>query len=165
MSPPHRLLVVDDEAAILFAMGDYLSRCGYEVDRASSREQAGSLLAAGAYALVVVDLRLGVHEPRGGLDVLRRLRERQPETPAILLTAYGSAEVEAELARLGAVRLLSKPQPLTRIAEEVAELLAPAVQNLDGMSRIWRDPAAAETAPPGDNRGIDLATLRTQTRR
>jgi DNA-binding response OmpR family regulator len=124
MSPPHRLLIVDDEAAILFALGDYLSRRGYEVDRASHREQAASLLAAGSYALVVVDLRLGVHEPRGGLEVLRRLRERQAETPAILLTAYGSAEVEAELAGLGTVRLLSKPQPLARIAEEVAELLS-----------------------------------------
>lgn len=143
MSPLHRLLVVDDEAAILFAMGDYLSRRGYEVDRAGNREQAVSLLAAGSYALVVVDLRLGVHEPRGGLDVLRRLREGQPETPVILLTAYGSAEVEAELTGLGTVRLLSKPQPLARIAEEVAELIAGDrpesgrdVPNLEGPDRF-----------------------------
>jgi DNA-binding response OmpR family regulator len=124
MSPPYRLLIVDDEAAILFALGDFLTRKGYEVDRASHREQAGALLAAGAYALVIVDLRLGVHEPRGGLEVLRRLRERQPETPAILLTAYGSAEVEAALAGLGPVRLLWKPQPLARILQEVEELLS-----------------------------------------
>jgi CheY-like chemotaxis protein len=124
MSRPPRLLVVDDEAAILFAMGDYLSRSGYEVDRARSRAEAEGLLAAAPYDLVLVDLRLGVSEPRGGLEVLRRLRERQPRTRAILLTAYGSAEVEAELAAFGAVRLLSKPQPLARIAVEVAELLA-----------------------------------------
>ncbi|HEV7506547.1 MAG TPA: response regulator [Thermoanaerobaculia bacterium] len=124
MMLPPRLLVVDDEAAILFAMADYLSRNGYEVDRASSREQAGRLLAAGSYALIVIDLRLGPHEPWGGLDLLRGLRGRQAETPAILLTAYGSAEVEAELGGLGAVRLLSKPLPLAQIAREVAELLA-----------------------------------------
>jgi DNA-binding NtrC family response regulator len=137
MSPPHRLLIVDDEAAILFALGDFLTRNGYEVDRASHREQAGTLLAAGTYALVIVDLRLGVHEPRGGLEVLHRLRERQPETPAILLTAYGSAEVEAALSGLGPVRLLWKPQPLTRILQEVEELLSSRpgsgrdVQNLE----------------------------------
>jgi DNA-binding response OmpR family regulator len=121
--PEPRLLVVDDAPAILFAMGDYLSRCGYAIDRASSREEAESLLATRVYALVVIDLRLGATEPRGGLDVLGRLRERQPKTPAILLTAYGSAEVEAELAGLGGVRLLSKPQPLALLAEKVAELL------------------------------------------
>lgn len=123
MSPP-RLLVVDDEPAILFAMGDYLSRSGYAVDRARGRAEAESLLAAAAYDLAVIDLRLGVSEPRGGLEVLRRLRERQPRARAILLTAYGSAEVEAELAAFPDVRLLSKPQPLARLTEEVAGLLA-----------------------------------------
>jgi two-component system response regulator HydG len=142
MSPPHRLLIVDDEAAILFALGDFLTRKGYEVDRASHREQAAALLAAGTYALVIVDLRLGVHEPRGGLEVLRRLRERQPETPAILLTAYGSAEVEAALTGLGPVRLLWKPQPLARILQEVEDLLSGRpesgrdVQNLEGPDPI-----------------------------
>ena len=123
MSLP-RLLVVDDEPAILFAMGDYLSRSGYEVDRARGRAEAERLLAAAAYDLVVVDLRLGVSEPLGGLAVLRRLRERQPRARAVLLTAYGSAEVEGEVAALGEVRLLSKPQPLARLAVEVASLLA-----------------------------------------
>ena len=118
-----RLLIVDDEAAILFAMGDYLSRRGYAVDRAGSRPEAEALLATGSYALVIVDLRLEATEPRAGLDILRRVRERQPQARTILLTAYGSAEVEAELAGLGTGRLLSKPQPLARIAEEVAELL------------------------------------------
>ena len=124
MTPPPRLLIVDDEAAILFAMGDYLSRSGYEVDRARGRVEAERLLAAAPYDLVVVDLRLGVSEPRGGLEVLRRLRARRPRARASLLTAYGSAEVEAELAAFRDVRLLSKPQPLARLAEEVAGLLA-----------------------------------------
>jgi DNA-binding NtrC family response regulator len=120
-----RLLIVDDEPAILFAMGDYLSRSGYAVDRARSREEAEVLLAAALYDLVIADLRLGASEPRGGLEVLRQVRARQPRARTILLTAYGSPEVEAELARLGAGRLLSKPQPLARIAEEVEELLEP----------------------------------------
>jgi DNA-binding NtrC family response regulator len=123
MIPEARLLIVDDEAAILFAMGDYLSRSGYAVDRARGREEAGRLLSAARYDLVIADLRLGVAEPLGGLEVLREARERQPQARMILLTAYGCAEVEGELARIGAGRLLSKPQPLARIAEEVAELL------------------------------------------
>jgi two-component system response regulator PilR (NtrC family) len=119
-----RLLVVDDEAAILFAMADYLSRHGYAVDGAPNREEAERLLAAVRYDLVIADLRLGTAEPRGGLDVLRQARALQPWARTILLTAYGSVEVETELAQLGAGRLLSKPQPLARIVEEVGELLA-----------------------------------------
>ena len=124
MSLQHRLLIVDDEEAILFAMGDFLVRSGYQVDRASSRQEAERLLAGEPYSLAIVDLRLGATEPRGGLDLLRRIRESSPQTQTILLTAYGSPEVEAELAALGAGRMLSKPQPLTRLASEVSELLA-----------------------------------------
>jgi DNA-binding response OmpR family regulator len=124
MTAGHRLLIVDDEEAILFAMGDFLVRSGYVVDRARSREEAERLLAGEPYSLAIVDLRLGATEPRGGLDLLRRIRESSPQTQTILLTAYGSSEVEAELAVLGANRLLSKPQPLTRLAAEVCELLA-----------------------------------------
>lgn len=119
----HRLLIVDDEEAILFAMSDYLARSGYEVDRADSRAAAERLLASERYSLVILDLRLGVAEPLGGLDLLRRVRASLPEARTILLTAYGSAELEAELAATGATRLLSKPQPLARIAEEVSALL------------------------------------------
>ncbi len=136
-----RLLVVDDEPAILFALADYLSRSGYAVDRARSRAEAEGLLAADSYDLVVVDLRLGVSEPRGGLAVLSRLRERQPRTRAILLTAYGSAEVEAELAAFPSVRLLSKPQPLACLAEEVAGLLAAdrpeSGRNVQNLEETW----------------------------
>jgi len=121
--PQPRLLIVDDEAAILFALGDYLSRRGYRVDRARSREEAERLLGDVRYDLVIADLRLGTAEPRGGLQVLRRAREGQPRAKTILLTAYGSDEVEAELAALGTGRLLWKPQPLPRISEVVAELL------------------------------------------
>ena len=125
MTSPHRLLIVDDEEAILFAMGDFLVRCGYQVDSASSREQAERLLAGGhTYALAILDLRLSAAEPRGGLELLRRIRQSTPQTQTILLTAYGSPEVEAELAALGASRMLSKPQPLASLAAEVAALLA-----------------------------------------
>jgi DNA-binding response OmpR family regulator len=90
VSLQHRLLIVDDEEAILFAMGDFLVRSGYQVDRANSRQEAERLLAGEPYALAIVDLRLGATEPRGGLDLLRRIRESSPRTQTILLTAYGS---------------------------------------------------------------------------
>ncbi|HYU35275.1 MAG TPA: response regulator [Thermoanaerobaculia bacterium] len=122
---PRRLLVIDDEESILFAMWDFLTQRGYEVDQARSRREAEDLLETGApYALVIADLRLDVSDPRGGLRILRRVRQSSPKTRTILLTAFGSPDVEAELAAVGADRLLSKPQPLERIAREVDLLLA-----------------------------------------
>jgi DNA-binding response OmpR family regulator len=122
---PPRLLIVDDEPTINFALWDFLVRLGYRVDRARSRSEAEGLLAGEPYALALIDLRLGVAEPRGGLSLVRRMRERSPNARVILLTAYGSAEIETELAALGTdFLLLSKPQPLARLAEEVERLLA-----------------------------------------
>ncbi|HEV2856159.1 MAG TPA: response regulator [Thermoanaerobaculia bacterium] len=120
-----RLLIIDDEEAISFAMWDYFGRSGYRVDRARTREEAEALLAGPEpFDLVIADLRLSAHDPRGGLDLLRQARARFPGVRIILLTAYGSSEVEAELARFGDARLLSKPQPLPCISQEVARLLA-----------------------------------------
>ncbi len=128
-----RLLLVDDEEAILFAMGDFLLRSGYQVDRANSRAAAEDLIAGSSYALAIVDLRLGAEEPRGGLELLRQIRKSSPHTRTILLTAYGSSEVEAEATAVGADLLLSKPQPLTRIAREVSTLLAGSAANGTGV--------------------------------
>jgi two-component system response regulator FlrC len=123
-SPP-RLLLIDDEESILFAMWDFLTQLGYDVDQARNRREAENLLAAGEpYSLVIADLRLDVSDPRGGLRLLRRAREISPHTRTILLTAFGSPDVEAELAAVGADRLLSKPLPLDRIAREVDLLLS-----------------------------------------
>lgn len=119
-----RLLLVDDEEAILFAMWDYLVQRGYEADRAGSRREAEGFLDAGSYAVVIADLRLDASDPRGGLALLRRARAIDPRTRTVLLTAYGSGDVEAELEVVGADLLLSKPQPLKRIADEVDRLLS-----------------------------------------
>ncbi|HEX2225341.1 MAG TPA: response regulator [Thermoanaerobaculia bacterium] len=140
MTVDTRLLIVDDEPAILFALWDYLARCGYTVDRARSRQEAERLLAQASYQLIVADLRLGTAEPRGGLEVLRHARRHQPWARMILLTAYGSAEVEAEVAGIEAVRLLSKPQPLARIAEEIVALLSVGPDS----GRSVRNPEAPE---------------------
>ncbi|HVR98155.1 MAG TPA: response regulator [Thermoanaerobaculia bacterium] len=125
MSAPQRLLIIDDQEAIVFAMADYLSSLGYEVDAARNAYEALGLLAHGEYSLVLADLRLDPEDTRGGLDVLRVAREHCRSTPLILLTAYDSTEVEAQVRELGSVLLLSKPQPLARIGEQIGRLLAP----------------------------------------
>src|SRR5262249_410714 len=71
----HRLLVVDDEPPILFAMGEYLTGLGYKVDLASEREEAEALICNRPYSAVVADLRLLGSDSREGLLVIAAARE------------------------------------------------------------------------------------------
>jgi ActR/RegA family two-component response regulator len=75
--------------------------------------------------VVVADLRLSPTEAIGGLDVIARVRRDRPDTRTVLLTAYGSSQVEAEARRLGVDAVLQKPQPLSDLVKIVFGLVAP----------------------------------------
>jgi DNA-binding NtrC family response regulator len=118
-----RILIVDDEEAIVFAMERYFTRRGYRVDCASELEEAQALLANSTYSVVVADLRLtGVHGAEG-LEILSYVRGHCPWTRTILLTAYGSQLLEAEACERGVSLMLHKPQALPDLADAVAVLL------------------------------------------
>lgn len=118
-----RILVIDDERTILFAIRSYFSRFGYDVDCARELEEAEALLAHRSYDIVIADLRLTGSSGREGLEIVRFLRERSPQSPIVLLTAYGSPEIELEAAELGANAFLQKPKPLAELADIVFSLV------------------------------------------
>ncbi len=121
-NPPGRLLIVDDEAAIRFALSDYFRECGWEVDVAAEKEEAEALLAHTEYAVVIADLRLtGIYGVEG-LDIVQWSRHLRPETRVVLLTGNGTPEIEAEARRRGADAFLYKPLPLPELERVVADL-------------------------------------------
>jgi two-component system, response regulator, stage 0 sporulation protein F len=120
---PHRLLIVDDEEPILLAMEEYFRTVGYDVDCVRELEEAEALLSKLRYALVVADLRLtGIYGVEG-LELVGYIRQRCPHTRMILLTAYGTPEIEAEARRLGVDAFIYKPKPLPELAQIVFALL------------------------------------------
>jgi CheY-like chemotaxis protein len=118
-----KILVVDDEQSILLGMKRYFRSRGYEVDCASEKAEAMALLASASYACVIADLCLTEGQGTDGLDIVAHAGVRQPQTPVVVLTAYGCPAAEAEAARLGAGAFLSKPQSMERLAEVVGGLL------------------------------------------
>lgn len=117
-----RLLVVDDEEPILFAISEYFEPLGYQVDCARELEEAEALLSHVRYALLIADLRLtGIHSNEG-LELIRFARDRSPWTRIIVLTGYGSADMEAEALGRGVDAFQQKPMPLAELAEIVANL-------------------------------------------
>lgn len=119
LSPPPAMLVVDDERTITFAIQNYFTRRGYRVDCAQELEEAEALMANGHYDIVIADLRLTGAHGSEGLEIVRSVRERYPKTRVILLTAYGSPEIEAAAISYGVSSFLQKPKPLAELAQVV----------------------------------------------
>ena len=126
MTTTTRILIVDDEEPILFAMREYFEAKGWVVDCARETPEAEALLSENEYGLAILDLRLSGTPGAEGLDLIESVRTRSPRTRIILLTAYGSREIEAEAFRRGADAFLHKPKPLSEVAQIASGLMGGA---------------------------------------
>jgi len=117
------MLVIDDEEAIRHSIKLYFEHLGYEVDMAGSVREAADYLVAAPYDVVLTDLRLTQLPGYGGLEIIDFVKNNAPDTTTVLLTAYGSEEVERRAAELGVDRMIAKPLPLSQLADEIAALL------------------------------------------
>lgn len=121
----YRVLVVDDEPAIAFALSEYLGLRGFSVRTAATFEEACELVRRTAYDVVVTDLSLGGRGGSQGLYIATLARLHHRATRAVILTAYGSPEVEASTRLLGVDAFLHKPMPLAEIAQTLERILQP----------------------------------------
>lgn len=119
-----RMLIVDDEESILFAISDFFTHRGFEVDSARELAEAEELLGKNHYTVVIADLRLTGINGTEGLELISYVREKSPGTKILLLTAYGSQEIQAEASRRGVDAFLQKPKPLSEVANVVSSMLA-----------------------------------------
>lgn len=111
------MLLVDDQATILAPLVEYFTNLGWSVIAAQEFEEAAALLEARTFDLLLADVRLGGIHTHEGLELLRAVRARGLPMRVVLMTAYGSPMVQQEAARLGADALLSKPVPLSTLAQ------------------------------------------------
>src|SRR5580698_9275404 len=96
---PARILVIDDESAIRESLEVLLTLEGYQVRMATEGEQGLRMLEQDNFDLVLLDLAL---PGQSGLELLPQIRERQPELPDIMITAYGTVDNVVEAVRAGA---------------------------------------------------------------
>src|SRR6202161_4611497 len=100
------LLIVDDERSIREACREIAQSLGFAACAADSAEQAYRHLDSQAFDAVLLDLRLpGV----GGLEALRRIRERRPEAVIIVVTGYGTVQSAVQAMKNGAYDYVTKP--------------------------------------------------------
>ena len=111
------LLLVDDDASVLRAIGDYFERVGYEVWRDGTGEQAIDTFHRVRPDVVLLDLHL---PDASGLAVLERLRREG--AAVILLTGQGDIETAVKAMQLGAENFLTKPVDMTLLAAAIARV-------------------------------------------
>ena len=102
------ILIIDDDAAMLRALNKVLSGEGAVVASASWAGEIMERLAdnQGHFDLIITDLRMPI---LNGKSVLGAVKTALPEVPVIVMTAFGSPEVEAECLEKGAAAFLEKP--------------------------------------------------------
>ena len=102
----HRILIVDDEESLREFLSIMLHREGYHVDTAVDGAQAAVHLRDHAYDLVISDIKM----PRmTGLELLRHIKERAPETVVLMVTAFSTTEEAVEAMKQGAYDYITKP--------------------------------------------------------
>lgn len=115
-----RILIVDDERAVLDVFKDSLELDGHSVVTAQSGEEALAILEEKEFDVVLTDLKM---EKVSGLDVLRRTKERSPTTVVIVVTGYASLDSATEALRLGAYDYVGKPCHPDELTHRVAKAL------------------------------------------
>jgi DNA-binding response OmpR family regulator len=122
-----KILLVDDEPAVLFALSEALvdRRRGIQVVTATDGREAMAVLEAQPIHLVVTDLRMPDVD---GFELLAHLRRNYPSLPVILMTALGTAEMTSRLAAAGAFECLSKPFDIAVLKRKIHDMLAQRVR-------------------------------------
>ncbi len=104
--PPVRVLVVDDDQAILEFMETFLTKDGFEVTTLANAKDAPEAVKEGGYHLVVLDLMM---PGLGGVEVLEQIRKVDSDVAVVIFTGYPSLDTAVQSMKLDAVDYLKKP--------------------------------------------------------
>ncbi len=115
-----RLLIVEDEQALLEALAAGLTKKGYAVDKAHDGAEGYQMASDDTYDLIVLDLNL---PEVSGFDLLKRLRQEKPEVKVLILTANHHLESKLTGFQYGASDYLTKPFHFAELEVRVRALL------------------------------------------
>ena len=130
------ILVVDDDPYMRTSLTDCLVSCGFAVETAVDGADAMGKFRRGAFEMVITDIRM---PKMGGLDLLKAVKGQAPETPVIVITAYGTVNTAVEAMKQGATDFIMKPFSLDDLEMVVKNVLERGTEP---------DPGAPEPAGP-----------------
>jgi len=138
---PHKkisILVVDDELSIREAFYDWLKQDGYEVETAADGLEALAKVKERHYDIMLIDVKMPNMD---GITLLKRLKEEDPDTAVVMMTAYGAIQDAVEAMKLGANDYLLKPFELDELSLTIEKLVQ--IQTLAMENLILKDQVAS----------------------
>ncbi len=102
----NRIMLIDNEVGLCRMMEAVLTDQNYQVKAYTNPIQAVAEFSAGDYDLVITDIKMPEMD---GLEVLQHIRNRDPEVPVIMITAFATVEMSIQALRRGAYDMLTKP--------------------------------------------------------
>ena len=118
---PTSILVVDDHSAMRSTLRDILQDEGYEVQSASSGEEAVDVFEGGNFDAVLMDVRMqGIN----GVEAFRRMKSLSNSVKVILMSAFSVDEIKEESLEEGAVAFLPKPLDMENLIDRIGETVS-----------------------------------------
>jgi DNA-binding NtrC family response regulator len=117
---PAKILVVDDEKAILLLLKEALTQWGYQVTTASSAVEGLELLKNGLFDAIISDIRM---PDMSGLDLLREIRKQDETIEVVMMTGYPTIASAVQALKEGAYDYLSKPLILDELRHLMARMM------------------------------------------
>lgn len=108
-SETHRILIVDDERAVLFAYRRLIETEGFEVDTCESLSEAMAMICRRLYLAVITDMRLAGTDNEDGIELLHFIKKMQSDTRVIIATGYSNEDLKQTSQTLGAAHYFEKP--------------------------------------------------------
>lgn len=160
------VLVVDDEPSMRLALTESLRRNGYGVVQAANGQEAMERIAVSKPWLVLTDLKM----PRsGGLDVVKEVKKRCPNTHVVVMTAYGTVETAVEAMKCGAIDYLLKPFATEQLEQVLLQLEAGSVEDtrehavpFSNRSMLGDDPSMKKVLSLAEGVAMSQATVLVQ---
>ncbi|HVZ37525.1 MAG TPA: response regulator, partial [Polyangiaceae bacterium] len=140
ITPPPRVLVVDDEPAIRRVLADFLRMEGFEVETACDGEYALTCLSEEQYDVVISDLKM----PKlGGLELLSEIARLNPDALTIVMTGFGTVDSAIHAMKAGAYDYILKPFKVDVVLATIVQGLARRRKEALEQSQVSFAPAAA----------------------
>jgi len=116
-----RILIVDDDKAVLESIGDYLAMKGYTVDTARTGTEAIEKSKKGFFNLAILDIRL---PDMDGTELLTKMHVTEPKMIRVMLSGYPNSQNAIDSVNEGADAYLVKPVPLEKVLKLIEQKLA-----------------------------------------
>jgi two-component system, NtrC family, response regulator HydG len=136
-----KVLIVDDDVSFSITLKTFLVRQGFETDEAFSSQKALEKILATRYDVILTDFRL---PDKNGIELLKTIKEKTPNSLVILMTAYADIRMAVKAIKHGAYEYVAKPV-------NPDELLSHIHSGLEKLAEPVEADAKKRGSPPGSN--------------